>query len=205
MRALTTDELADILLQTPNRITAGILDDRSLVERCQDKVFQHDDKRVFRHADRDRGPLEKLGRKLFIYFEAGSKVKTEHPRSLKRAIFELKALGFTHRQIEQIKSCCYGFAQARVTPETPLGKALLKGHPDYGYDWCDDAFLGAAAVQTKGFDSQTISNTLYAPAREKQVWEEFHEHVAEYATAGFLKTSILMPEAPRKRYARLCP
>lgn len=224
MRALTTTELADILFQKPDRITAGILQQRSPVEKLRDNALTWQEKRSLRPVN--PGKMEQLKKKLLLHFEAEAKVASQHPRSLKQAALELKALGFSNKQIEEIKSCCYRFTTSYCEPNEPLGNILHKDYPGHTYAWCDDAFLGAALVPWNGsstfnssedafttldqfkkdkYDPAQTKNTMFTPEWEEQAYALFQEYVAEYVAKLGGASLFLMPAKPHQRYKTICP
>jgi hypothetical protein len=225
MRALTSTELADILFQKPDRITAGILNQRSPAEKLRDNVFTYQKERSL--SPINPGKMEQLRKKLLLHFEAEARVSSEHPRSLKHAVLELKALGFSNQQIEDIKTCCYRFTLGNFHDDAPLRDPLHNDNPGYRYAWCDDAFLGAALVPWSGSTSfkstednfavldqykkdrhnpAQTKNTMFTPEREAEAYSLFQEHVASYVDSGWKGSSdLLMPAKPHQRYKAICP
>jgi len=227
MRALTAQELTDILWQKPDRITAGILEKRSVFEKLKDEQLTW--KMTSDTRNGSPGALAKLKHKLLLHFEACAKV-TPHPRALKKAALELKALGFSNEQIKEIKDACYRFTLTYCEPDAPLKNVFKQDYPGYNYDWCDNAFLGAALVPSyNSFNLNTniageerdkaykawlasalnpalTKNSIFTPTREEQAYDLFKKYLPDYIDRwpdG--KNLFLAPAHPRKPYKKLCP
>lgn len=198
MQELTVTQLVDILFQKPDRITKDVLSQRSAFQKVRDKVLTYDQGTSPRNAH--PGTLEKLKHKLLLHFESCATV-SPHERSLKNAALELKALGFSNPQVEEIKHLCHRFVLEYFEPGRVLEDVLKIDHPGYFYAWCDDAFFGAALAPDTGVGNSTTKvtkkdfleateqreknmhnpiltkNSAFSTAREEQAYPLFQEYI----------------------------
>lgn len=215
---LTPVQLADIVLQVPDRVTAGVLERCGVWERWRDEALTR---------DYDEGQAPARGgwrRRLLTHFDAAVKVAAEHPRSLRRACMELKALGFANAQIDEIRQMAYRFILMQCEPGYILHEQNKQDFPGRSHWWCDRAFLGAALLgpAVKSRPAKTIAemeaqvhadealkknaaanrNSIVADARMAAVEGAFRDWVAEYV-ARPRPVSLLAPAAPRRHFAAL--
>lgn len=113
MRALHPKEVADIVFQTPRRLTNGVLERLSFLERAENHYMTRSKPSSYANFQNDAhmgpdAPLPAYARISMIFNEEVSPGHTpaeqtpEHPRALKKAMLELKAIGFSHQQIYHI-------------------------------------------------------------------------------------------------------
>jgi len=213
---LTVKQLVDIIFQRPERITNGILDKRSIREKLRDKFLVHTERSMNRSSDSN--PWESLRDKACMFFEGVAKVAEEHPRSLKKAAYELKALGFSNEKITKLKEIVYQFT---LESKTDLDQILMKDYPDSLREFCDDAFLGIALLggiskrpqwktreeleqqvdeyDEAKMDTQANKNMMFSPESEALAYQYFMKWAREYV-ASVLGTAILIPDHPHKNY-----
>jgi len=132
---LTLTQTADIIFQKPDRITTGIRDNASFIDRLNDMYF-----------------------KLTYKFVKEVEVE-EHPRSFKKAALELHALGFSRTQITSLRE------EARRVftglEHSHDGKIILDNALG-GDVSCDDAFLGTAGIEGEKI-MNTYANEISEP------------------------------------------
>lgn len=207
MTALTARQLADILFQRPGRDTENILEKRSLWERGRDYWATWNDTDKARH-DGLYGSWQKMRPRLFLEFSNVALVKEEHPRSFRKAMLELKALGFSNAQVAEIKGEFMGYTMCMQEHPTPLSRQLKKDFPTKVPVFCDAAFMGNAAYEGRGVDYETMikqapDNTMMSAESEELAYNEFLrrlEYAAkthpEFFTPAAPKTERLKPTSP---------
>lgn len=109
---LTPQQVTDVILQKPYRITAGILEQRNRLQKFRDrkmavrnvgmKTRNYGSKKTVKHTYSDH-PIANYFltiRRPFInpYFESAT-LKFPHKRSLKNALDELRYIGYTNDQL----------------------------------------------------------------------------------------------------------
>lgn len=177
MTALTARQMADILFQRPGRSTENILEKRSLWERGRDYwVSWNDTDRA--SYDGLYGSWQKVRPRLFLEFSNVALVKEEHPRSFRRAMLELKALGFSNAQVAEIKADFQRYTMCMQEYDTPLSRQLKKDFPTKVPVFCDAAFLGNAAYEGKdvGYEEmirQNPANTRMTKEGEELAYNDF--------------------------------
>ncbi|MAH04879.1 MAG: hypothetical protein CL561_04935 [Alphaproteobacteria bacterium] len=201
---LTADQLIDILLQAEERVTAGALDKRSMFQKLSDSVFSYKRKEMV-----DYGPnsLQSLKRSLMIEFDEAAKVVTEHPKSLKKAILELKTLGYSNKQIHDITSDVKRFALSYLYDNNPVKTAVKKDYPNYYFTWNDESFLGTALQELPGefdepryhlslneVDNATTHNTAFTSSNQALAESYFRDY---YKATIARHPEYLTPEKPK--------
>lgn len=149
-RSLTPAQMADILMQSPGRLTAGVLEQRTSYERFRDDHLLFINERPF-----PRDFLTRVRGRLSLEFNRQCYVRHPHERSLADAARELRMIGFSHNQIRALKDSVYEFC-AGPARRGDLGRLVNEKFPDLKTGTCDDAFLGTAVK-----DNDDINDFFY--------------------------------------------
>lgn len=177
-QTITARQMADILFQRPGRVTEGVLEKRGLWEKTRDYWVTWNDTDRVSHEGL-YGSWQKMRPRLFLEFSNVALVKEEHPRSLRKAMLELKALGFSNQQVAGIKLEFQRFIMSMQEYDTPLSRQLNKDFPTKVPVFCDTAFLGNAAYErSHGLDYKTMktqapANTLMTAESEELAYNDF--------------------------------
>lgn len=204
MAKLTVDQLADILFQNENRITAGILKQRSAFTRMKDDILCRTRTNIT-----DMTRLDYFKSKLLLEFDASIKVEEEHPRSLKKAMLELKNIGYSNEQIYEIRDkLVRRFLVRSADCNTPVTKILETRFPKGAcFAFNDNAFLTTAMFTPpsseyalEGFEFATsnphtspVANTPFNVEDYDEVFEHFKFFISEQCKKY---QSLLIPEKP---------
>jgi len=196
---ITPEQLRDILMQRPERITNGILEKRPLLMQARDRVMRWNDKSFSSSND----PIEKMRDRLFLVFDAVVKIDEEHPRSLKKAKLELKALGFSNEQVDRlgqmaIQTTINVFYRNFFSDDkeiNTIADQVRENYPGYSYFWNDDAFLGTGILITEYVGDE---GSLYGSVSNSELKEKgwpthnsaFLSEEQEQSVADFLLETI---------------
>jgi hypothetical protein len=187
-KGLLSEEFAKIIFQRDDRITKDALSQRSDWAKLRDNVM------VYHHRSGCSSPdssIEKLRKQLFIEFEETVKVKEAHPKALINAAKELKTLGFTNEQVNEIKDEVAQFIlNTLLTRYTGLEwiKLTEQAHPNFITAWNDDSFLGTAfycsdkkvsGCHTMSQDGQQFKNNILTEQTEPLAYGHFVKHMDE--------------------------
>lgn len=202
---LTADQLIDILFQTDNRITANALDKQSPVSKWISNLFTTTNNTDTDHKNGFKGYIQNLKRSLTLEFNASAKIEHEHPRSLRKALLELKTLGYSNQQLYNIKEDVLRFTLVHLDFDGEVRRLADKRHPYTLSEWCDKAFLGAASIEFKGQAKsgyRTMDEIKNAPAHNSVFSEDDYDAVypifKESYTAKISRhPEYLVPEKPK--------
>lgn len=168
---LTPDQLLDIIFQKDNRITKGILDHRNPLQKLSDQILTYRDTDMSIHYGSMKERIKGL---CFVFNQTVGNI-VEHPRSLRKAKMELKALGFSKEQIKGISRLVSGFNYSDYNRlhSKDEGEALVAD---------DRAFLGLAVLPHSGerqvgyskeFDLNPLAaNTAYSVSVEDELYDQ---------------------------------
>ena len=151
---LTHAQIADIIFQRPGRITEGILEQRSLWERGRDYWG------TWNNTDRYSyggfyGSWQEKRRRLFLEFNDLAALKEESPQSLRRAMMELKCVGYSNEQIHEIRHAVLAMAmQYMDNLAGPLEDDLKAYNRDYILKHTDAAFLGTGRFKKEALNEK---------------------------------------------------
>ncbi len=212
---LTISQLADIIFQKPDRVTAGILSRRGALQGWMD------DHLVYRHqalVSEMGGLKQSLCAQWMRATDSDVPLAEEHPQSLSKAARELKALGFSNRQIDKIRICVHVFA-ANIDAIDPYLYQMIKNETgDYGRMYNDKAFLGIAGTpcivrpyktpaEFKAHmaeqdrlraDAANNRNTVFPAGLYDALYSLFKGHLE--GTVEGQKEFFLKPEKPRQAF-----
>lgn len=173
MTALSARQMADILFQRPGRVTEGILEKRSLWERARDYWLSWNDGLQTRGQWVDEWHNRRRSSGLFLEFTRVSHVKEEHPRSLKKALLELKALGFSNIQAMAAKESLQALLGGLTEQDSfDIPVRMKKEFPGMVWHYSDGAFLGLGAFDAKNIKAKA-GNTILTTEMEEELYELF--------------------------------
>lgn len=219
---LTPDELIDILLQKPGRITAGILDKRNPLQKMRDDALAVKTTDTTHYGKGLGWPRWKQEFKKNFMHEAWDKVPVEEEsnRSLKKALSELRYIGYEGQKIDEIRSACIRFfLRYYSNGDTDLLEMSKEEHRGYwATDYNDRAFLGNALIialndvrpnypdltieDYYSSDNCEILNVItQSPINEVIIEEKFRYFMRLYIKSrneGRGSINLLKPEKPQK-------
>jgi len=178
---LTKDQLLDIILQTDDRVSKNILACRSAEQAFLDEHLVYNESGTMIYV----GSLKEKFKSLFYIFNQEAKHIKEHPRSLKNAKLELKALGFSKQQVSDIWHRVQNFNFSDHN-------GILPGIENSFYVHDDRAVLGIAILPAKDgtlagipvkepdFDAEA-ENNCYPEANEDEIRKRLSAHIPEHA------------------------
>ena len=197
---LTPDQLIDILLQKPGRITEGALEQRLAYQRLKDHVLSYKRTEMVSYGGGFKGDFQKATKKHMYVFDYAAEVPEEHPRSLKKAVFELNMLGYSKSQINDISEDVRRFALGYIYTDgaaSRFARAIMNDLGNgFGFFWNADSFLGTGVfipreeVKSSGLmgavpslkDGDVILNSAYSdktlPEAETLFRECFHGKIS---------------------------
>jgi hypothetical protein len=202
---ITADQLIDILFQTDNRITANALDKQSPVSKWISNLFTTTNNTDTDHKNGFKGHIQNLKRRLTLEFNDAVNVEHEHPRSLRKALIELKTLGYSNKQLYDIKVDVLRFTLVHLDFDGEIKRLADKRHPYTLSAWCDKAFLGAASLEFDGYvksgyrtmdeiDNAPAHNSIYSENDYDAVYPIFKE---SYTAKISRHPEYLAPEKPK--------
>lgn len=149
---LTSNELIDILLQKPGRVTEGLLEKRNPLQKMRDHLLAHKQTEMVEYGrTMIKGKIQRFRRDHFHVFNEAAKIDQPHPRSLANAVRELRYIGFDGEQIEAIKKMVYRVTLTGLFYDTELrDKVSQHLGGTVCYFWNDDAFVGAGIYVIEG-------------------------------------------------------
>ena len=203
--ALTADQLINILFQTDDRITAGVLERQNPLSKWVSSVFTSETKADANYKSGFKGYLQDLKRKLTLEFNAAVKIEHEHPRSLRKALQELKTLGYSNKQLHDIKVDVVRFTLCHLDFDGEIRRLADKRHPHTLSEWCDKAFLGAALLEfdgPAGKYGRTREELDNAPAHNSIYTEDDYDAVYPIFKKSYMEKiarhpEYLSPEKPK--------
>jgi len=182
---LTTDQLADILFQRPGRVTEGILEERSAFEKLSDRLIWEDHRLSRPYKE---NPIRRWAAKHMLVFDEHAQAK-ENPRSLRHAILELKALGFSYEQLNKFRYLSKQFMLG-LDPSPILEKTKKyfgerekmiweKGSLDsyWSYSWSDKSVLGAAIICVENDQKRVVSTHFFPGELEEEAYALLKENI----------------------------
>ena len=197
---LTPEQMVDILFQRDNRITKGVLERRSFAEKARDAVFNLQGE----YWNKSSGSLAGIRSSLVLEFEkyANCPVNEEHPRSHRKAMLELKALGFSTAQVNQISRIMYRtiwFSAFYDMSRAPggYGYEICQNHPGLVVGFNSRAFLGVCAFRHPGNKATFRPVNNLTNSRTEQLTYDFYLKVLENKDHYGIS---LNPQAPRPGY-----
>lgn len=190
---LTQKQLTDILFQTDDRITKGILDNGYLGNKISDKYlsFKITEKGLF---DYGKGVL----------CQAFGRARTsdqEHPRSLRKALLELKALGYSQDQLIAIHEKARVILFTALDYPTSINKMIRQHCPNTMLCFNEKAFLGMSVVDnTEGYTPDPLNNRpSYLAAVSENDLDELYEYVESHVSSMVhVNPELLTPNKPTK-------
>jgi hypothetical protein len=223
--SFTTQEIVDILIQKPDRKTAGLLDHLSAFERIENTSlisYRHSkyaDFLVDVHRNAN-SPLP-IKAKLFMVFEKEakawcasandevqiqeSKEGRDHPRSLKQALLELKAAGFSHRQIYflaifargVLSSYYHGDYSDSLNYRKAIAKELEVDLKSMQYRNNDEGFLGGQIMvkPQSGEGWAATDHSMLPKGYEERVEDKMIRHFSELVQRH---SNLFTPQNHRK-------
>ncbi len=176
---LTPQQITDIILQKPYRITAGILEQRNRLQKLRDtktakrnvglveraKYTRKGSKRYTElvYSDNDfMNAVLKLQTPFVIPYVEHGTLEEPHERSLKNALDELRYLGYSNDQIKDIGHITYGFLAVR----TDYGglSYINPDKEDRSYLGTCDAFAGIGYFYgAEGRKQMAYNNGVFSP------------------------------------------
>lgn len=215
MVSLTPEQIADILFQEDNRVTAGILDRRSTWATFRDDKLSRENGLI--HSQKDNiirefanafipnlflseieqelcstahiKPIKKIPLRIKLSFAFAREAKkgldkidysefTPHPKSLKKAMLELRNLGFSAEQIyylsNQVRRIPWDL-ERRINGTSYAEQMRHDANKDQSSShkidmvFNDDGFLGAVIVRHDEHGTPMATNTDVAP-------DEWHQN-----------------------------
>ncbi len=202
---LTADQLIGILFQTDDRITAGALDNQNAVSKWARSLFTSTHKAETSYKNGFKGYLQNLKRSLTLEFNTSAKIEHEHPRSLRKALLELKTLGYSNKQLYNIKEDVLRFTLVHLDFDGDVKRLADKRHPYTLSEWCDKAFLGAASLEFTGQAKsgyRTMDEIKNAPVHNSVFSEDDYDALypifaESYAAKISRHPEYLAPEKPK--------
>ncbi len=192
---LTQEQLCDILMQNTDRITNGILAQRSLWVTARDRVMQLND----RSFTTTNSPLEKLKNSICLVFDSVVRIEEEHPRSLKKSKLELKALGFSNKQVNRLGEMAYQttindyyrdmFSKNKKI-ET-IADQVRENYPGYHYFWNDNAFLGTGIVVLEHTEGGVLTGPITDEELKMKGWPTYNSAFKNEEQEKVMRSSLL--------------
>jgi hypothetical protein len=163
---LTALQMTEIFFQHPERISKNVLEKRTALARLRDKFFYL---AKSGHTELWQG---KLCKDWFLSLRRTDHFNLDpHPRNLDAASFELKALGFSNTQIDQLKLELYRFILTNSQHSTWYKESIMP-HESFQFD--DRCFLGCASYSIE--NEKAVGNSIFQPNKEEVVFQECMGH-----------------------------